>query len=338
MPTRPIVVLALAAAALLAAASPADAQSCGGCAGPAVTSSPGAERPWPAAGALRLRVFDEYEVKDRSYRGTDRVVNDFAEDLYVNRLGATFRLGLPDDWAAEATFTYVHFSYNLKPPGARDRIKLTFKGPGDTSLLLGRAFELGESESVRAPVEGMFDPTPEPEPERRRPLLGIWLGVSAPTGDPERPDPRIVTRDVSVTNLQTGTGTWDPQGRVRLEIPGGDVTWFTELGARVPVSENRYDYRTGAVYAAAAGLGVPVTSRLSGGFALTFQEVERDRFRGDDVAVGGGRWLYATPSVSYQVTDALAVDLSVRLTVWRDVDTKLSDSRYAAQIGLTWSF
>lgn len=326
-----------------ALAGNARAQSCGGCTGPGVTSSPSGNAQ-TGPGRFRLRLWEEYEVKDRSYRGRHRVANDFAEDLYVNRLGATLRCGLDDAWAVEATVTRLHFAYNLKPPGAAARTRRAFDGPGDTSLFVGRTFDL-RSPRPAAGAESLFDEDrlsiPDEPLPRTRLRLSIWMGVSAPTGDPERPDPRIVTRDVSVSNLQTGTGTWDPQMRVRLDADPGshsELAWFAELATRVPVTENRYDYRTGAVAAVSAGVSGGLADRLTGGLAVTHQRVERDTYRGDRVAVGGGRWVYVTPSLRYAFTDRLAVDLSVRVAVWRDVETKLSDSRSAVQLGLELAF
>jgi hypothetical protein len=215
-------------------------------------------------------------------------------------------------------------------------LQRTFEGLGDTSFLVGRTFEF---ETVRddTPLVAphSFDVPAQPAAPPAR--LEIWFGFSAPTGEPERPDPRIVTRDVSVTNLQTGSGTFDPQARVRF-LPGGDAPWFLELAARVPVSENRYDYRTGEVVALAAGTSAPLSRELTGGLTATLQHVGRDRFRGHDVAVGGGRWLYATPSLRWDLSADVALDLSLRVTLWRDVDTKLSDSRWSVQAGLVFRF
>mgnify|MGYP001242788635 CR=1 FL=1 len=343
-PAAPLVATA-AALLLLASAAPALAQSCGGCAGPAVTGSPGADRAWLAPGEVSVRLADEYEVKDRSYRGRDRVENDFSEDLYVNRASATLRIGFARDWAAELGLTHVHFSYNLTPPGGR-RTKRVFSGLGDTTLLVGRRIALADEAADALPfretaytvLDADRDAARDDAPRRRVASLSIWAGASLPTGRAERPDPRLVTRDVSVTNLQTGTGTFDPALRARLDLPGERVDWFVEAGARVPLRENRHDYRTGETLALSAGAALPLGDAWAVGLAATYQKVGRDSFRGDDVAVGGGRFLYVTPALAWRLDEAVALDVGVRVTLWRDVDTKLSDSAYALTAGLTFRF
>ena len=64
-----------------------------------------------------MRLSEEYEVKDRSFKGAHGVANDFSETLVIHRLALDLRYGLTDDWTAELTPTYPDFKYRLKPPG-----------------------------------------------------------------------------------------------------------------------------------------------------------------------------------------------------------------------------
>ncbi len=346
--------LAVAAAAVgvvaaVADASPAFAQSCGGCAGPGVSGGGGSQRSWLEEGGATIRLSYEYEVKDRSYDGRDRVVNDFDEVLRANRLAADIKFGVTDEWTAALGIHHPRFQYRLKPPGGA-RSEQTFRGPGDTTLLFGRMFALRD-ENLDAATElaRVLDPLGDHQGSARTvagPTLQVWLGFSIPTGQAEEPNPAFVTRDVSISNLQTGTGTWDPMLRLRFDDPSPRVRPFVQADVRWPVTENRYDYRTGRAASLTAGAETDILpptdpgrpSRLRANLSATFLRVERDRFDGDRVGVGGGKWLYLTPGLAFDVSDTVTLDLSARLTAWRDTQTKLSDGPLALQAGVTFRF
>lgn len=342
---RPLVRTALAAALAAAgaiAATEARAQSCGGCAGPAVGGA-GPVRSWLKKGEITFRLSEELEEKGRSYRGRRSVVNDFSETLRISRTAATFRYGVTDDWSAELELTHPRFAYSLTPPGGARRSRI-FRGPGDTSLTIGRMFDLDDgrpapSSALPQDVVDAFTPRAmRQDAPAEHATLAIWGGLSLPTGHAERPDPRIVTRDVSVANLQTGTGTFDPILRARVEVPQGATRWFAEVGARFPLYENRFDYRTGRAEGIVVGASHALAPTLRASLSASFQHTVRDSFRGDDAAVGGGRWIYLTPAVAWDLADTVTFDVSVRVTAWRDVETKLSDSGRAVQAGLTFRF
>ncbi len=332
--------LVLVILSLVALAEPAWAQSCGGSAGPAPCGSAGSEGSWLTKGKGFVRLSEEYEVKDRSYKHGDRVENDFDETLFISRTALQVRYALTDDWTADLTATYPHFTYRLKPPGG-ERIKQRYRGPGDTFLYFGRRIMLGDEratpmlpdEHLMPSVPGLPMDAPPP-----RPTLSLWAGVSLPTGTAEEPNPEIVTEDVSVSNLQTGSGTYDPIARARLEWPLRDVTLFAEASVRFPVYENRYDYRTADTEVVVVGADTPIVPKLSAGLSAMYQRTSRDQFQGDDVGVGGARWVYLVPSVSWQVTESASLDFSVRLPIYRHTETKLSDSSAVFQAGLTWSW
>lgn len=332
-----LVVVLLSLAAL---AEPARAQSCGGSAGPAPCGAAGSEGSWLTKGRGFVRLSEEYEVKDRSYKHGDRVENDFDESLFISRTALQVRYALTDDWTVDLTATYPHFTYRLKPPGG-ERIKQRYRGPGDTFLYLGRRILFGDEPAPSmlpdehlAPL-ALALPVEVPAPS---PTLSLWAGLSLPTGTPEEPNPAIVTEDVSVSNLQTGSGTYDPLARARLEWPLRDGTLFAEASVRFPVYENRYDYRTADTEVLVVGGEVPIVPKLSAGLSAMYQRTSRDRFKGDDVGVGGARWVYLVPAVSWQVTESASLDFSVRLPVYRHTETKLSDSSAVFQAGLTFTW
>lgn len=360
-------VLAAAIAFVLGVAlapATASAQSCGGCAGPPVSGAGGSQRTWLREGGGTVRLAYEYEVKDDTYDGRDEVVNDFDENLRTNRLSLELRYGLTDDWTASLTLHHPRFQYRLKPPGG-ERAESTFRGPGDTSLVVGRRLALGEEESAdrsadvadgavgappgvptEVPADVPTDVTGAPllptvpwVPRAvpvEAPSFTVWAGVSIPTGDAEEPDPAAATRDVSVANLQTGTGTWDPLLKLRFDDPRGAVRPYAEAAVRWPLYENRYDYKTGRTLGVTAGAETDVVPGLRASLAATFLRIERDEIDGERVAVGGGKWVYVTPGLSYDLSDRLTVEASVRLTAWRDTETKLTDADAAFQVALTW--
>jgi len=322
--------LLLAPAALVTWTEPARAQSCGGSAGTCIASGASSEASssWPSAGHGGLRLSEEYEVKDRFFKGAHRVSNDFDETLFSSRTSLDLRCGVTDDWAAELTATYPHFTYRVRPPGA-ERIKQRFRGPGDTFLSFGRRVAGGDD----APEPSM--PTHE-APDRA--IVSLWGGVSLPTGSPERPDPARVDQDVSVANLQTGTGTFDPFVRARFERPLGRWTLFGEADVLYPLYENRFRYRTGDTEALVVGASTPLLAKLSASCGVMFQRVARDEFRAHPVGVGGARTAYLLPALTWRVSDAAALEFGVRVPFYRRTETKLSDSNVVFQIALTYAF
>jgi hypothetical protein len=337
MPARSTAALILLAAGLVVTlAESARAQSCGGCAGPPPAGSGAAEGSWLMKGEGSVRLSEEYEVKDRSYKGAHSVANDFDETLFVSRTAVDLRYGVTDDWSVELTATYPHFTYRLEPPGG-ERRKLRFRGPGDTFVALGRQIVFGDERAEMPP--GFPDVPNLPEEPPREPVrLALWGGVSLPTGSAEKPNPAVVNQDVSVSNLQTGTGTFDPFGRVRVEVPQKGWTPFAEAAGRFPLYENRYRYRTADSESLSVGAEAPVAPKLSASLAAMWQRTGRDEFRGSNVGVGGAKWIYLVPALSWDVTASATIDVGVRVPVWRRTDTKLSDSSYVLQAGLTWRF
>jgi hypothetical protein len=334
----PLLLVLVGVAAL---AEPAQAQSCGAAAGPPPAGGSASEGRWLAAGKGVARLTEEYEVKDRSFRGSRSVTNDFNESLFISRTALDLRYGLTDDWSADVLVTYPHFTYRIKPPRGV-RTERHFRGPGDTFVSAGRRFLLGDAppphdELTMLPSDAATC-FPTSDDAAGRPLLSVWAGVSIPTGEAQKPNPVFVTRDVSVSNLQTGTGSFDPFLRARIDLPQKGWLLFAEAEVRYPFYENRYDYETADTEAIAVGGGLPLFSRVGASVALLWQRTGRDQFRGDDVGVGGARWIYVVPGITWRVTDDVALDVGLRLPVYRRTETKLSDGNGVFTAGLTVRF
>jgi len=333
-----VTTLLVAMAALVAFAGSAQAQSCGGSAGPSLGAGAASEGPWLGKGAATSRLSAEYEVRDKTFKGSDEVVNDFDESVFITRSALEFRYGLSDEWSASIIGTYPHFTYRLKPPGG-ERIKQTFRGPGDTLVSLGRRL-MGADEPAPGEVceDGETPMLFHAEP-RERWTLAVWGGVSIPTGTPEEPNPAIATSDVTVANLQTGTGTFDPFLRARVDFePASTWSAFAEASVLFPLYENRFDYRTADTESVVVGASLPFADRFSASLSLMWQRNGTDQFEGEDVGVGGAQWIYVIPGVAWQITDALSLDAGVRVPIYRHTETKLADSSIIYQAGLSLFF
>jgi hypothetical protein len=331
-----VTTLLIAIAALVTFAGTAQAQSCGGSAGPSLGAGAAAEGPWLKKDEGTTRLSAEYEVRDNTFKGTEEVENDFDESVFITRVALELRYGLSDDWSASITATYPHFTYRLKPPGG-ERVVQTFRGPGDTLVALGRQLMA----SAHPPPETCDGDAPmlyHEEPETSW-SLSLWGGVSVPTGTPEEPNPAIATNDVTVANLQTGTGTFDPLLRLRLDWqPAAAWSAFAEASVLVPLYENRFDYQTADSESLVVGASYPIAERLSLSFSFMYQRNGRDQFQGEDVGVGGAQWIYAIPGFGWQITDSLYLDAGARLPIYRRTETKLADSSVIYQAGLTLFF
>lgn len=165
--------------------------------------------------------------------------------------------------------------------------------------------------------------------------LSAGLGLAVPTGDPERPQ---VVGGVPSSTLQTGTGTWDPFGRLAVGRGFGDVTGFAVLETTVPLMENRFDYRPGTSGRLSIGAQVPLNDTFSLVPSLSTLIQDVDRVRGRRLFASGGHWLYGGLQVEAHLSEAISLWAGAEAPLLRDLVTPTLESDVRGAFGVTFEF
>jgi hypothetical protein len=171
-------------------------------------------------------------------------------------------------------------------------------------------------------------------------------GASLPTGKTEQPRFTSALADgslVPISRLQRGTGTVDPilgvsANRIVSSIFPPGIRVFVNSAARIPVAENKYGLRTGASWEIGAGASreikwheFVVIGRVS------WLHREQDVFEGVPVLVGGGNWLFISPSASFTFAKKFTVQAEVKLPAYRSLANRQLDSARTFQLGMVWA-
>lgn len=132
---------------------------------------------------------------------------------------------------------------------------------------------------------------------------GFLIGVKLPTG---RTAVANGQGDVAERTLQPGTGTTDAVlgAFFHQQLPGHDASWFAQ--AQVQRALREHDrFRPGAQLSVDVGFAKAVSDRFSGIVQLNAVAKRRDSGPEAEPDDSGGRSLFLSPGVSFQVTDAL---------------------------------
>ncbi len=140
------------------------------------------------------------------------------------------------------------------------------------------------------------------------------------------------------STLQTGTGTYDPIVGVAYAQAWGPFTTFGSAAARIPLAENRFDYRTGA----AAQVNLGATFPLREGFVavpkISYAWQDADELDGEEVFASGGHWLYVVPGVLLKLSENADFQTAVEVPFWRNLRTEQLDTQARLTFGLTYRF
>ena len=261
------------------------------------------------------------EDRDAAYDGSREVENVMRERTRIRVPLLTLDVRITERFGVQAAATVPDVTRTAvipRPTGAIN-FRETFSGLGDTSVL------------------GWYRLRPV---RRWYPLLNF--GGSLPTGKTERPRFRAELQDgglVPTSRLQRGSGTFDPLFGASLTRASAPWTVFSSLAARTPVSENDDGLRTGASVEINAGFArYAGTHRVSVFGRLGWLHRRQDVFRGTEVLVGGGNWLYVTPGVAAQIGKGINLQAEVKLPVYRSLANKQLDSSAIFQLGVSRAF
>ena len=318
--------LLLCGFAALAPAMPMAAQASCGSAFCTTNTSWDVQGAWQEPGA-RVDLRYEYIKQDRLMSGTRRIGigeiprdHDEIETTNQNWL-LSFDYTLDPDWGLTASLPLVsrrheHLDNDTGTPVPEN---WSFTQPGDARFVARRRLATFEDESVHSIG-----------------TLGATFGLKLPTGhsDLRNPDGELAER-----SLQPGTDTtdWIAGLYYSKALPQSDLSWFVSGQLQSPIGP--YDeFRPGMRLLADAGVRYAASEKV--GLMLQLNALLRGRDRGDQAEPedSGGRSIFLSPGVSYQITPSFQVYGFIQLPVYQYVNGVQLAARRAVAVGVSSRF
>jgi hypothetical protein len=165
--------------------------------------------------------------------------------------------------------------------------------------------------------------------------VGFSLGVKLPTGKFD------VTNDEgeeAERTLQPGSGTTDLLAGMFCNRVLGQLGSVFVQARFESATNSRDEFRPGDRAFFDLGYRYPLTSRLALQVQLNAVLKERDRGNNAEPEDSGGKYLFLTPGVSYNVTRSIQVYGFVQLPLYQYVNGVQLTADWAALAGASWRF
>jgi hypothetical protein len=312
---------------LLAAATAAQAKSCGS------ADCPLNRQHYIGAGGLRLGVLYDYVNQDRLRVGTTpssvgaiRGQHDEVQTLNQRTI-LQAELGLSDRFALGIDVPFVHreHSHIQHLDGVDMWEQWNFSGLGDILMT-----------ATLVPIL----PTADEDG-----FLGVSAGIKAATGVT---DARNAEGEEAEVTIQPGTGSVDAFIRVNFRETIATIPAFGGVFATLPLEiglsyqrsgRGKDDYLAGNILLAHVGTSYQITRHAS----LLVQLNARSQGFADIGSTDeprentGGTWIFASPGVSVELSDACAATAFVQLPVYQDVHGIQQVSSANLSFGLSYT-
>jgi len=271
----------------------------------------------------------------------------------------TMELGTPGDgkWFLATTYEYhdaselVSGSSTVSDTTGRVRtseafvleVSRGFREKFSVSALLAAVQHKREVGSDRDQVSGLGDAivmlkySPAAISLYSKKALSFGIGAQLPLGENDASSNGIVLAE----DLQPSTGAYAGMLWVYAAQALND-----SASARIYLNatytrngENDRDYRFG--HSATASLGVSYQTQTPWGFNIEtlYRNADRDSRGGSSIPNTGGNWLDLIPAVQYHVNDSMALRMSGRIPLARDLNDQLQfTTRYSVRLTLSWVF
>jgi hypothetical protein len=310
--------------AALALGIAADAAASCGTAFCMVNTSWNVQGAWTEPGArldLRFEYIDQDQPRAGSREvGVGEIRKHHDEIRTVNRNWlATYDYAFSQDWGVSATLPLVERSHAHihNHGGAQIFDRWNFTEVGDLRVL-GRRQWRGES------VEA-----------QRLDFYGANFGLKLPTGKDyvENDNGNLAER-----TLQPGTGTTDLLlGGYFRRMLGSGNSWFVDALLQQPLNTHD-EFRPGGRVSLDVGYRHEATDKL--GLMLQLNYLHRRRDKGDEAesADSGGNALFASPGLSYALTDHLQAYGFLQLPLYQYVNGVQLTADWAVVAGVSVRF
>jgi len=165
--------------------------------------------------------------------------------------------------------------------------------------------------------------------------VGLTFGLVLPTGE-GKDQPRVGIASPSV--FQLGTGTTQLTLGARYAATFDDWSFATYVTTSVALDESSKGFRPAETVFWSAGIGRPVTDKLSARISLELFHGEQDEVDGVAISNTGSTTLSVAPSLVYRLRDDFALSGSVSIPVYRDVNQAQLVVAPLWSLGFSYSF
>ena len=295
-------------AVLLVAATPADAATCSCATVPLLGTM---ELATPKSGNWFLASTYEYHDISDLVSGSSSVPDETGRDRTSQALVLEASRGLTEKWSVSVLGSFV--DHDRKVGDSRD----STSGLGDAIAML------------------KFSPTRMGLYSKSE--LSFGLGARLPVGANDE----TVNGIVAAEDMQPGTGAWGGIAWVYAAQALNESTSARIYGNITYVSngENDRDYRFGNE--TTVSLGTSYQTQTPWGFngELLYRHTQRDERVGVDIPNTGGEWLDFVGAAQYHLNEKMALRLSVKVPVTRDLNDALQfTTRFATRLTFTYAF
>lgn len=162
---------------------------------------------------------------------------------------------------------------------------------------------------------------------------GVTFGLKLPTG---RTGVANEDGDLAERSMQPGTGTTDLilGGYYHQKLTASDASWFAQ--AQYQHALNSHDgYKPGAQFGADIGYRKGYGDKLGLLAQLNFVRKSKDHGSQAEPSDSGGRFLYASPGVSYAISDNLQVYGFFQQALYRHVNGVQLTANHTFLVGLS---
>lgn len=168
------------------------------------------------------------------------------------------------------------------------------------------------------------------------PTAGVIFGLKLPTG---RINITNTSGEVAERSLQPGSGTTDAilGAFFQQQLPQKDASWFAHAQYQHALN-SRDEFRPGSQLAADVGYAKVLSEKFSGILQLNAVIKGRDRGAAAEPDDSGGRFLFLSPGVSYQVADAVRAYAFYQQPLYQYVNGVQLTAKHAFVVGLSTRF
>ena len=287
---------------------PAQAQTCS-CAGVPILGAMQFATPktdqWFVAGT--------YEFHDLSklVSGSSSIPDETGRDRTSQAFVVEASRGLGEKWSFSGLLSAVEHERDIG--GERD----TVSGIGDALVML----------KFSPRKISLYDNT----------ALTFGLGARIPVGEDAATRQGVVLAE----DLQPSTGAfggivWVRAARALNDSKGAQIY----LGATHTYNgQNDREYQFGHSTTVSFGGSYQTQTPWGFGLELLYRHAERDQRNSVDIPNTGGEWLDLTPTVQYHLRETLALKLSAKIPISRNLNDQLQfTSKYALRVSLSYVF
>ena len=268
--------------------------------------------------SFRASLTWQYARFDNFREGSDSVTNNAGAEATIQDLTLFMDYGLTDRFTASLLVPYINKRQNRKNAGAFN-IR-TADGIGDVALF-GR-YELLSPKTPDVLPGQLVSP---PKSFSPGPSVAVGLGLKFPTGSINEPGgaaPRLPPA------FQNGTGAYDLIATVNYFQSFLNYSLFGNAFARIPLEDNKRDYKFGNEYEAHFGVEYPLRrwiEKVDLTLSLDYLHGQRDHDkggilppplrRGTEVLNTGGTFLDITPGITVRPTRKMAAQFRVFIPI-----------------------